>query len=182
MCYWRGFRAVVPHIHAMATAGLGLLRHGVFVPEHLRLQAVWIAEEHTQLGAEIRYGAIRRPQVHQAHADVFERLAAAGVETKMIDTPTPKHGGLETGLRIARDLEHIQFAPRPERQNHHAFAWMTRMVPLVVLDGGIECFLIEADTPLHVRGQHGDVVHTLYQCSHGDTPPYGPQCLHTWAT
>src|SRR5215472_12342264 len=106
----------------MAITELGLFasclqRHGVFVPEHLRLQAVWIAEEHTQRGAEIRNGAIRSPQAHQAHADVFERLAAAGVETKMIDTPTLKHGGLETCLRIAWDLEHIQCAPLPDRQN-----------------------------------------------------------------
>src|SRR3989454_12571276 len=102
----------------MATAGLGLWRHGVascsqhhgvFVPEHLRLQAVWIAEEHTQLGAEVRHGAIRSPQLPQANADVFERLSAAGIETKMIDAPAPKHRDLDTRLRIARDLEHIQF-------------------------------------------------------------------------
>src|SRR5262249_16916138 len=140
----------------------------------LRLQAVWVTEEHTQLGAEICNGAIRSPQVHQAHTDVFERLTAAGVETKMIDTPTPKHGGLETCLRIAWDLEHIQCAPRPGRQNHHAFAWMTSMVALVVLDRGIECLLIEADKPLHVRRQHRNVVHTIYQCSHGAPPQYGP--------
>src|SRR6266705_3529928 len=80
----------------------------IFVPEHLRLQAVWVTEEHTQLGAEVRNGAIRRPQLYQAYTDVFEGLPTVGIQTKMVYASTPKHWGLDTRLGIARHLEHIR--------------------------------------------------------------------------
>src|SRR5439155_11453108 len=118
-------------------------RSCIFVPEHLRLQAVWVTEEHTHLGAEVRNGAIQRPQLYQAYTDVFEGLPTVGIQTKMVYASTPKHWGLDTRLGIARHLEHIELTLAADGHDYHAFACMTSVVPIVMRNFGIKRLLIK---------------------------------------
>ena len=101
---------------------------------------------------------------------MFEGLPTAGIKTKMVYASTPKHGGLDTRLGIARHLEHIELTLAADGHDHHPFACMTSVVPIVVLNFGIKRLLIKADKSLHIRRQDCDVVHTIYQCSHCNTP------------
>jgi hypothetical protein len=47
--------------------------------------------------------------VHETGAHLLEGLPATGIETKMVETSAPKHGGLDLCLGIARHLEEVVF-------------------------------------------------------------------------
>src|SRR6266540_1251860 len=54
----------------------------------------------------------------------------------------------DTRLGIARHLEHIELTLAADGHDHHAFACMTSVVPIVVLNFGIKRLLIKADKSL----------------------------------
>jgi len=47
--------------------------------------------------------------VHETSVRLLEGLPAPGIEAKMVETATPKHGGLDLCLGIARHLEDDDF-------------------------------------------------------------------------
>jgi hypothetical protein len=88
----------------------------------------------------------------------MSRVRAPGIETKMVETATSKHGGLDLGLGIARHLEDIERTLTTKSQNHHAFPDMASMSAIVVHNCRIKHLLVEANESVHVPRQEGDVV------------------------
>jgi hypothetical protein len=76
----------------------------------------------------------------------------------MVKTATPKHGGLDLGLGIARHLEDIERTLTTKSHNYHAFTDMAGMVAIVVHHLRIKHLLVEANESVHVLRQNGDVV------------------------
>src|SRR2546421_6039967 len=130
----------------------------VFVPHDFGLQTIRVAEKDAQGGAEVSNGAIRGSYVHETGARLLEGLPAPGIETKMVETAAPKHGGLGLCLGIARHLEDIERTLPTQRHNHHAFTDMASMVAIVVHHVRIKHLLVEANESFHVPRQEGDVV------------------------
>jgi hypothetical protein len=89
----------------------------------------------------------------------------------MVEMATPKHGGLDLGLGIARHLEDIERTLTTQSQNHHAFPDMASMVAIVVHHCRLKHLLVEVNASVHVPRQEGDVVDPVSQGFHAETPP-----------
>ena len=95
----------------------------------------------------------------------------------MVETATPKHGGVDLGLGIARHLEDIERTLPTQSQNHHAFTDMASMVAIVVHHVRIKHLVVEANASVPVPRQEGNVVDPVSQGFHEEIPPYARRRL-----